>query len=285
LALTTIWISRAPAKPDAARQAPIPAGILVASRSLAGGTLLRPTDMAWKPAPSSGAAPGAIVRSPATENAFQGAVTRRDFAAGDALTEGDLVKAGDRLFLAAVLMPGSRAVSIAVDAPQSVAGLVLPGDRVDLILTQSFGTDAADPGHKSVGETVLRNIRVVAVDQWLMTIAKPATKDQRMGAANPQIPGAITLEVTEPQAERVLVAIQLGKVQLAVRALESVDVATAALAPAETPTWAADVSPALRLLGRQAAPMNPVGAPPRSATAGYSRSSIEVMHGSKTDIH
>jgi pilus assembly protein CpaB len=283
LTLATIWISRVPAKPDAAARAPVPEGILVAARPLAGGTLLQPMDMMWKPAAAGGPPPGAIVRSPATESAFQGAVTRRRYAAGEALTESGLVKSGDRAFLAAVLAPGCRAVSIAVDAPQSVAGLVLPGDRVDLILTQNFGTEAADPARKSVGETVLRNIRVLAVDQWLMTIAKPATKDQRVGAANSQIPGTVTLEVTDGQAERVLVAVQLGKVQLAVRSLEGVDAAMATNL-AGTPTWAADVSPALRLLGRPAAP----SAPPSSAPAGAaraSRSSIEVMHGSKTEIH
>jgi pilus assembly protein CpaB len=170
LTLAIIWISRAPATPGGGSSAGAP-GILVAARPLAGGTLLQPMDMMWKPVAAIGAPVGAIVRSPATESAFQGAVTRRGYAAGEALTESGLVKSGDRAFLAAVLTPGSRAVSIAVDAPQSVAGLVLPGDRVDLILTQNFGTEAADPGRKSVGETVLRNIRVLAVDQWLMTIA------------------------------------------------------------------------------------------------------------------
>ncbi len=284
LTLATIWISRAPAKPDATGQAPIPAGILVAARPLAGGTLLQPMDTIWKPVGVSSAPPGAIARSPATESAFLGAVTRRDYAAGEALAENGLVKSGDRAFLAAVLSPGSRAVSIAVDAPQSVAGLVLPGDRVDLILTQNFGNEAANPGRKSVGETVLRNIRVLAVDQWLMTIAKPTTKDQRLGTANSQIPGAITLEVTEPQAERVLVAVQLGKVQLAVRSLEGLAAATAGDL-AGTPTWAADVSPALGLLGRPAPPTNPSGAAPGSTAAATSRSVIEVMHGSKTEIH
>ena len=284
LTLATVWIARAPAKSAAVVQAPIPPGILAAARPLAGGTLLRAVDMTWRPVAASGAPPGTIVRSPATESAFQGAVTRRAFASGEALTEGYLVKSGDRAFLAAVLTPGSRAVSIAVDAPQSVAGLVLPGDRVDLILTQSFGNDAPDPGHKSVGETVLRNIRVVAVDQWLMTIAKPTTKDPRVGTTTSQIPGTVTLEVTDPQARRLLVAVQLGKVQLAVRALEGLG-ATMLADTAEVPTWAVDVSPALRLLGRPEPPATRSAAPPRSTAAAASQSPIEVMHGSKTEIH
>jgi pilus assembly protein CpaB len=254
---------------------------LLAARQVASGTLLQPADVMWRQAGPAGAPPGAIVRSEATENEFLGAVTRRAFAAGYPFMENALVKSGDRAFLAAVLMPGFRAVSIAVDAPQSVAGLVLPGDRVDLILTQSFGTGASDPGRKSVGETVLRDIRVVAVDQWLMTIVKPAVKDQRMGTANSTIPGTITLEVTEPQAERVLVAVQLGKVQLAVRALLESASPDAMVERPVLPTWAADVSPALLLLQGQALPSSPAAAAQRP---GPSRFSTEVMRGSKTGI-
>jgi len=281
LVLATVWISRSPATPGAVHPAPPPPGILLAARRIAGGTLLQPADVLWRQAGPGGAPLGAIVRSEATENEFYGAVTRREFAAGEPIIESALVKPGDRAFLAAVLMPGFRAVSIGVDAPQSVAGLVLPGDRVDLILTQSFGTGASDPGRKSVGDTVLRDIRVVAVDQWLMTIVKPAVKDQRIGTASSPIPGTITLEVTEPQAERVLVAEQLGKVQLAVRALvESGDPPAASERP-EAPTWAADVSPALLLLERQAPPATPSAARERPDP---SRFSTEVMRGSKTDI-
>jgi pilus assembly protein CpaB len=278
--LATVWLSRSPATTAAAHAAP-PPGILVAGRRVAGGVLLQPADVVWRQAGPNGAPAGAIVRSEATENEFLGAVTRREFAADEPFMESALIKSGDRTFLAAVLMPGFRAVSIAVDAPQSVAGLVLPGDRVDLILTQSFGTGESDPARKSVGETVLTDIRVVAVDQWLMTIVKPATKDQRLGATNSPIPGTITLEVTEPQAERVLVAVQLGKVQLAVRALlESGDPHSALERPG-TPVWAADVSPALSLLGPQARPSTPSAAAQRPAP---SRFPIEVMRGTKTAV-
>jgi pilus assembly protein CpaB len=280
--LATVWISRSPATPGAAQAAPPLPGILLAARPVAGGTLLQPADVVWGPAGPAGAPPGAIVRGAATENEFLGAVTRQAFATGEPFMENALVKPGDRTFLAAVLMPGFRAISIAVDAPQSVAGLVLPGDRVDLILTQNFGNGASDPGRKSVGETVLRDIRVVAVDQSLMTVAKPAVKDARMGAANSPIPGTITLEVTEPQAERVLVAMQLGKVQPAVRSLVEADATDAALQRSVTATWAADVSPALSLLAGRAPPPPGVSAtPPRAGPTSFS---TEVMRGSKTSI-
>jgi pilus assembly protein CpaB len=287
LTLATMWFTRAPAAAGSAGPAAPPAGILVAARPLAAGTLLQPADLAWREIPAGTESTGSIVRSAATETAFQGAVTRRDFSAGAALIESALVKAGDRAFLSAVLAPGSRAVSVAVDAPQSVAGLVLPGDRVDVILTQNFGTDPADPGRKAVGETVLENIRVIAVDQWLNTIAKPLVKDQRIGAANAEIPGTITLEVNDSQAERVLVAVQIGKIQLAVRALEGSSAAQAAAIRTEPAVWAADVSPALRKLGRDVPQSGSAPLQPRVAGSSVprdSRAPIEVMHGSKTEI-
>ncbi len=283
LTLATLWVARARAPQDSASRATPSLSILVAARPLSGGTLLRAADFAWKDV-GGGAVPGMVVRNPAAENEFLGAVTRRAFADGEPLMESDLVKSADRAFLSAVLSPGNRAVSIAVDGPQSVAGLVLPGDRVDVILTQSFGSDTTDAGRKSVGETVLKNIRVIAVDQWMNAIAKPAAKEERLGTVNSRIPATITLEVTDREAERVLVAVQLGKVQLAVRALEGSGTAPTDADDAGTRTWAADVSPALRMLGRAPTaadirPEPPIGAAGQSS----SRTFTEVMHGSKTE--
>jgi len=285
LTLATLWFTRAPATAGAVGQALAPPAVLAAARPLASGTLLKAADLTWKEVTTVGTVPGTIVRSPSTEGAFLGAVTRRAFASGEPLIESALVKSGDREFLSAVLLPGTRAVSIAVDAPQSVAGLVLPGDRVDVILTQSFAPDIGDPGRKSVGETVLKDIRVIAVDQWLSSIAKPMAKDAHLGTANSQIPGTITLELSDLEAERLLVAVQLGKVQLAVRALESSAAAQAAANDPQRPTWAADVSPALRMLGRDSPPPGVLRSPISPAGPYVSRSSIEVMHGSKTEMH
>lgn len=287
ITLATVWFARAPATAGAAGPVAIPEGILVAARALPSGTLLQPADIVWKNLAASAMPPGSIARSPTTENAYLGAVTRRDFAAAEPLADTALVKAGDRAFLAAVLAPGDRAVSIAVDAPQSVAGLVLPGDRVDVILTQSFGENTNDPGHKSVGETVLRDIRVIAVDQWLLMVGKPAAREQRIGTTASLIPGTITLEVADLDAERLLVAVQLGKVQLVARSLEGSVNASIAAVRAPAPTWAGDVSPALLAFRHPPQFANTPGqaASPAIRAASGARSSMEVMRGSKTDTH
>jgi Flp pilus assembly protein CpaB len=116
---------------------------------------------------------------------------------------------------------------------------------------------------------------------------KPAIKEQRVGTTNADIPGTITLEVNDSQAERVLVAVQIGKIQLAVRALEGSGAAQAVSDRAEPPVWAADVSPALRNLGRDVPQSSSTPVQQgvvNSPRLQRSRESIEVMHGAKTEI-
>src|ERR1700733_14339888 len=225
--------------------------ILVASHALPAGTLLRKGDMEWADVPAAEVVGADIVHGSLTDPDFVGAVTRHAFAARDPLTTFALIKAGDSGFLVATLAPGFRAVSISVDATQSTSGLALAGDRVDVLLTQSFQAPGTDAGRKSVSETVLRDLRVVAVDQTISPVPIPAVPTASV--VEPRMPKTITLEVTDRQAAILLVAEQMGKIQIALRGQQD---------PAETPSpetedispiWASDVSPALT--GPPAAPM------------------------------
>ncbi len=256
LALSVLWVTQMQStpgvtqEPQAQASQPRREATLVAAHPLPEGTLVRMSDIRWREIEPGENRPGLLLRSQAGEAEFLGAIARRDFADGEALPAADLVKTGDRRFLAAVLKPGNRAVSIAVDAPQSSSGLVLPGDRVDVILTQNLGNGAQDPAHKTVAETVLRNVRVIAVDQHLNMQAKSEPAEPAQAEA--RVPRTVTLEVSEAQAERLFVAAQLGGLQLSVRPLEGVD----AEEREPTSTWAADVSPALRqAMGKPAQPL------------------------------
>jgi pilus assembly protein CpaB len=140
-----------------------------------------------------------------------GTVVRNEISAGQPISQGSLIKPGDRGFLAAALGPGMRAVTVAVGTISGVAGFVFPGDRVDLILTQEVaGADGALP--LKVAETILRNVRVLAVDQRTYSLAedgKPIVKK----AAN------VTLEVTPRIAEKIQVASMVGGITLALRSI------------------------------------------------------------------
>src|SRR3546814_17724917 len=88
-----------------------------------------------------------------------GTVVRNTITAGQPVTQGALVKPGDRGFLAAALGPGMRAVTFPVSAKTAVAGFVFPGDRVDLVLMQDVACGGDGPALK-VSETVMRNLLV-----------------------------------------------------------------------------------------------------------------------------
>jgi len=250
LALSVMWLSRISPTSTADAQ-PMRQAILVTARPVTSGTLLRLEDLHWRDSASRDIHVGNLVRGQVSEMEFAGAIARRDFAADEPLIASDLVRPNERQFLAAALKPGMRAVSIAVDAPQSAAGLILPGDQVDVILTQTFGDSAADPGIRSVAETVLHNVRVIATDQALSTAGQPAPASRNLLPTEQRTPRTVTFEVTEKQAERLIVASQLGRLQLSVRSLEvGPQPQTVAKGNVE-PTWAAEVSPALNELTKR----------------------------------
>jgi pilus assembly protein CpaB len=280
--LGVIWL-REPApqsEEQVQEQAPTPRqSILVANRAITTGTLLTNSDMRWKelavnqPAPSD-----AMLRGQVSETDLVGAVSRRGFSAGEPMTESDLVRPNQGGFLAAVLAPAMRAVSVTVGAAESVAGLVAPGDRVDVILTQNFNETLVSPPQKSVGETVLHDVRVIAVDQALSGAiqAKQQPAPPTVGAEG-RIPRTVTLEVTEQQAEKLLVALNLGKIELSMRPFAPPGTELPEIEGAATPTatWASDVSPALKRVDRGALRPNGPAAAPLPA--------IAVMRGSKIE--
>ena len=260
IALAVIWMQQIGSPPagqpePGTAEGPPPGSlsVLVAAGTIPSGTLLRPPDFGWKTIKAGEVRPGNLLQGQITEAALTGSITRRDFADGEALLASELVMPDDRRFLAAVLKPGMRAASISVDASQSASGLVLPGDFVDVILTQNLG-DASGPSRKSVGETVLRDLRVVAVGTSLSPQPESVLPEAVVPATQANMPKTVTLELNESQAETLFVATQLGLLQLSVRPLEKSS-QPGSDDRQESPTWASDVSPALGELTGNGAPM------------------------------
>ena len=121
------------------------------------------------------------------------------------------MKPGDRGFLAAALAPGMRAVTVPVSAQTSVAGFVFPGDRIDLVLTQSVA-GGGDGEPLKVSETILRNLRVLATDQRMDALG-PDGKPVVQTYSN------VTLEVTPKIAEKIAVAQTVGSLSMSLRSM------------------------------------------------------------------
>jgi pilus assembly protein CpaB len=230
---TVAWLDLHPARPHATVVQPVE--ILGAAQFLHAGSLIQPANLAavaFKP----GTAPaGAVQDTPANRSLYTGAMVRQSLAAGAPILPGAVIRPGDHGFLAAVLRPGMRAVSVGVDAITGTAGLIWPGDRVDLLLTQSLSGTNLPPGRQVAAETVLSNVRVIATDQQLVQGA-------RLDNKSPGLARTVTLEVTPEQTERVAVAAHLGPLSLVVRSSQS-DGATEHRPP--PPVWGNEVSPAL----------------------------------------
>jgi pilus assembly protein CpaB len=207
--------------------------MLVTARAMPAGTLLKDVDLVVREVAPDALPEGAVLEDARAE--LQGGLLRRYLEAGEVLPRSEVLRPRDRGFLAAVLRQGRRAISVGVDVVTGTAGLIWPGDQVDLILTQELAAADAPIGRRVVGETVLADVRVIAVDQQFTQGATGT--DSAVG----RIARTVTLEVTSEQAERVAVATRLGRIALTVRAIEPQQDAV----PAGAPVFAADVSSAL----------------------------------------
>jgi pilus assembly protein CpaB len=233
---TVAWISTRPPPPDAATIAA--AGkvmVLTAARPIRAGNLLKAEDLAAKEVTQREAGDDGSIDTPDARQALAGAMLRRGLSAGDIVRMKDVMRPGDHGFLAAVLGPGMRAVSVGVDAITGTAGLIWPGDRIDVILTQAIGDASLPVGRRIAAETVLTDVRVIAIDQQLIQGVAPDGTEEKART--------VTMEVTSAQAERVSVATRIGRLSLAVRSADHPR--TAAEAGLPNTTWASDVSPAL----------------------------------------
>jgi pilus assembly protein CpaB len=185
-------------------------GYFVAAHPLPAGTLARDEDFAVRSVPSGSVPSGAVLDTPDAKIGLRGSLVRRFLDTGSPVTSDDVLRPRDRGFLASVLAPGSRAISINVDAESGVSGLIWPGDYVDVVLTQE--SDKADLAHRALSETVLHNVRIVAIDQEIVQGA-PANN-----ATAGKVVRTVSLQLAPEQVKKITVAQHLGKLSLAIRA-------------------------------------------------------------------
>jgi pilus assembly protein CpaB len=207
--------AEAPAPQVQAQSAPQPQEpqgpkVMVAQRSLPVGTIITADAVAYQPWPKEMVSDAYFLDGESNIQNLLGTVVRHPVTAGEPVTRGALVKPGDRGFLAAALGPGMRAITVPVSAKTGVGGFVFPGDKVDLMLTQTVDTEGQSV---KAAETILRNLRVLATDQSTETMHSPDGKTVVRAFRT------VTLEVTPRIAEKVAVAQTIGTLSLSLRSI------------------------------------------------------------------
>ncbi|OAN50421.1 hypothetical protein A6A04_18245 [Paramagnetospirillum marisnigri] len=231
--LAKLWLDRQAARPVAVVQAV--AEVLVSARDIAAGTVLSASDLRYESWPEALVTPRLMTRKDGADPKVQavGQVARRDLAEGEPFTLAATFRADAVGVLAGLLSPGMRAVSIAITNPSAVSGFVTPGDRVDVLLAtdvsktleQGERKDASGAILRYAAETVLSDVRVLAIDQQI-TRGRDGSAIQGKTA---------TIEVTPKQAEILTTAAMVGSLQLVLRGLPG-----EAVAPAESAGFTSD---------------------------------------------
>ena len=221
------------------------AQVLVAARDLQPGQRLTEADLSWKEWPvaevnpafiTDGSVPIPTAAEPEPEAArprpngavasvtraatdlatggaksdYVGSVVREPILAGEPIVSRKIVRAGDSGYLAAYLEPGMRAMAIKVTVETAAGGFILPGDRVDVLLTQqtsSSGLEGASQASKFRSSTVMQNVKVLAIDQTT-----------RAGDDAQSVVGATaTLELRPMDSEVLALAKSEGELSLVLR--------------------------------------------------------------------
>ena len=211
----------APPVPEPA--APETKRMLLAARYLSVGTLLGEDDVV-SDALEVGRIPAGAIPAKSGDDIL-GTAVRVPIDAGTPMRFTDLVHPGARGFLSLILSPGMRAVSVNIGPATRHAGLIDPGDRVDVVFTASApstdlfegGDFLSAPGGARLSRTVFEDIRVLAIDR---TVRPPAVGGEEPPEQRQEIATA-TLEVSPAQAPVLVHAHQEGVLALAVRAARS----------------------------------------------------------------
>lgn len=185
--------------------------VLIAKSDIGIGQALSPGDLQWQTWPAAAASSYFIRRDsrPNAMNDVSGSIARAPFVSGEPIRESKLVKADGSGFMAAILPPGMRAVSTVISPETGAGGFILPNDHVDVILSRRDPDSKAGNNENYISETVLRNIRVLAIDQ---TIEEKNGQKVVVGKT-------ATLELSPHQAETLALSRQLGTLSLSLRSM------------------------------------------------------------------
>jgi pilus assembly protein CpaB len=198
------------------KTAPVPqiatVDVLVAKSDIGMGQTVSPNDVRWQEWPANSAT-GNFIRKSDRPNAIEtlsGSIARTPFVSGEPIREAKLVNAKGSGFMAAILPSGMRAISTQISPETGAGGFILPNDHVDVILTRrDRDADKAGGRDSHSSETILTNVRVLAIDQNV----------QEKDGQKVVVGKTATLELMPSQTETLAVSQQLGSLSLALRSI------------------------------------------------------------------
>jgi pilus assembly protein CpaB len=223
--LTALLVSSLVSAPEKAvdETVKIPvSAVLVAARKIEIGTKLTEADLRWQDFPDPSVAATYLTRSrnPEAVKELVGGIARSEIFPDSPITPGKIVNAGDGGFMSAILEGGMRAMSVQISPETGAGGFILPGDRVDVILSHKADVEGEDgqTQEQIVSEIILENVRALAIDQ---TVNDPAAASPGAEMQTSSVVGkTATLELTPAQAQSLAKAITTGSLSLALRSLE-----------------------------------------------------------------
>jgi pilus assembly protein CpaB len=204
-------------QPEAPKAEPPPpplatVDVLVAKTDLNTGQVVGAGDIGWQTWPAASANAIFIKKTdrPDAIKDFVGAIVRSSLVAGEPIRDPKVVAANGSGFMAAILPHGMRAISLDIAPDTGAGGFILPNDHVDVLLTRhDKATEKASGVEKFITETILRNVRVLAVDQ---------AAEERDGK-KVVIGKTATIELDPQQAEMLALSHQLGTLSLTLRSI------------------------------------------------------------------
>jgi len=220
--LLNSYLSSQEAEFAAKPQQTVAVDVLVAKVDLPVGTVVNDSNTEWQPWPEDAVQATHLVKNrdsnPLDAITKEKHVIRRAISKGDPITMAKLYKGDTPGFMRGSLKPGMRAVAVKASATSASGGFILPGDRVDLMLTHNLLRQAIERTGVSsdelvalnyTSETIMENLRVLAIDQNV---------DEFQGGA--ALSKTILLEVNPKQAEKINTAKMMGKLSLVLRSAE-----------------------------------------------------------------
>ena len=212
------WIEQQ-ARPVVVQQAAVPDNtvtVVIAKDRISFGTPLRPEQLRLVKWPGDAVPEGAFASIEAVVGGEEERVVLRSIEANEPVLQNKISGFGGKASLAAILSPEMRAVTIRVNDVAGVAGFVLPGDRVDVLLTRDrTGGSGGNVATNLITDVLLQNVKVLGIDQ-------DANEDKE----KPSVAKAVTLEVSPQQAQKLALASQLGSLALMLRNLADAEAET-----------------------------------------------------------